>query len=217
MPRLARPFFSFVGAVMDNSCVRWLGWDSLASEAPQNGFSYEDIPGWFDFEDVYHQAVSNASDGAVFVEIGSWFGKSAAFMATKIAESGKRIDFHCVDHWKGNPETPQLVAAMSICNGRAEFEANMEACGVLDLITIHQQDSVKAAENFDNHSVDFCFIDGGHTYEQVKADIAAWLPKMKTGGTIAGHDFDEAEVYRAVKEAFGELVLCIGSSWIHTV
>lgn len=50
-------------------------------------------------------------------------------------------------------------------------------------------DSVKMAEVIDNDQLDFAYLDADHTYEAVKADIAAWWPKVRPGGTLAGHDY----------------------------
>ena len=52
---------------------------------------YSDIQGWFDFHSIYNDAVAQAPDGAHFVEVGAWLGRSTAYMAEQIAESGKQI------------------------------------------------------------------------------------------------------------------------------
>ena len=36
---------------------------------------------------------------------------------------------------------------------------------------------------------DFVYIDADHSYEAARADILAWLPLVRTGGIIAGHDY----------------------------
>lgn len=36
--------------------------------------------------------------------------------------------------------------------------------------------------------LDFCYIDGAHTYEAVKKDIELYWNKVKPGGIIGGHD-----------------------------
>jgi hypothetical protein len=72
-------------------------------------------------------------------------------------------------------------------------------------------DSVAAAHTFLNQSLDFVFINADHSYEGCAADIHAWLPKVKAGGWIGGHDYDNTDypgfgVKRAVDQAFGPAV-----------
>ena len=55
----------------------------------------------------------------------------------------------------------------------------------------------------DDNSLDFVFIDAGHEYEDVLEDIECWLPKVKIGGHIMGHDINQAQVRRAVNEKLG--------------
>ena len=71
--------------------------------------------------------------------------------------------------------------------------------------------STEAAKQFKDKSVDFVYIDANHAYKYIKEDIEAWLPKIKKGGIIGGHDWDwtdpaknnELSVKRAVEEQFG--------------
>jgi len=49
--------------------------------------------------------------------------------------------------------------------------------------------SARMAECICREELDFVYIDADHTYEAVKADIAAWWPKVRVGGTIGGHDY----------------------------
>ena len=51
-----------------------------------------------------------------------------------------------------------------------------------------------------DESLDFIFIDADHGYENVKKDIIAWVPKVKKGGLICGHDINISGVYQAVQE-----------------
>lgn len=63
------------------------------------------------------------------------------------------------------------------------------------------EDSDNAVSEFDDESLDFVFIDGLHTYNQVLKDCQNYYPKIKKGGFIIGHDFARIEgVNKAVRE-----------------
>ena len=59
-----------------------------------------------------------------------------------------------------------------------------------------------AAKQVDDGSLDMVFIDAGHDYDSVREDIANWLPKVRPGGIVAGHDYQQRfpGVQRAVAE-----------------
>jgi predicted O-methyltransferase YrrM len=63
--------------------------------------------------------------------------------------------------------------------------------------------SWKAASRYADNSLDFVFIDAAHDLESVTKDIAAWWPKVREGGLLAGHDIDQPGVESAVYNAFG--------------
>lgn len=66
--------------------------------------------------------------------------------------------------------------------------------------------SVPASKLVADRSIDLVFIDAGHGYECIAADIQHWMPKARIGGIICGHDWDPTGnfegVVRAVEEAF---------------
>lgn len=63
--------------------------------------------------------------------------------------------------------------------------------------------------------IDMVFLDGDHTYEAVKTDLAVWLPKTRR--LICGHDYNHPGfpgVKRAVDEIFGTAVQpAVGDGW----
>jgi len=65
--------------------------------------------------------------------------------------------------------------------------------------------SVDASDKILDNSIDLCFIDADHGYKYVLADIKAWLPKVKAGKIICGHDYSKTQhpgVVKAVHESF---------------
>lgn len=192
--------------------------------------TWEDIPGFFDFRDVYHLAVENANQGGHLVEVGSFLGKSVAYLSRIATFTRKDLSIYAVDAWawddkpdwwkfRGddldpNPHPWPLpeVEGMPI-HEAARYCINAAAPDV----KIIRKFSGAASQDFKDGSVDFVFIDANHNYDPVRADIAAWLPKVRSGGIIAGHDYTAWNwpgVKKAVDEAFGEKVQVIGNSWV---
>jgi len=53
----------------------------------------------------------------------------------------------------------------------------------------HKHQTVEKVRHlFDNHPIDFAFIDGDHSYEGVKSDFFSYGPMVRPGGIIAFHD-----------------------------
>lgn len=156
-------------------------------------------------------------DGAVFVEVGSWKGRSAAFLATEIHNSGKDIRLHCVDTWEGTPDENEHQTDPDVVAGELLDRFKENVAPVAHVISIVRKPSIEAATLYLDDSLDFVFIDAGHTFADVDADIKAWLPKVRPGGMIAGHDFDWSHgVQRAVAENIPMAQAYPGSCWIHT-
>ncbi|OWK25067.1 hypothetical protein AJ87_15155 [Rhizobium yanglingense] len=49
--------------------------------------------------------------------------------------------------------------------------------------------SSEAAAKIEDGSLDLVFVDADHSKEGVTEDIALWLPKVRAGGWIGGHDY----------------------------
>jgi len=73
-------------------------------------------------------------------------------------------------------------------------------------ISLVQKTSDDAVNDFKDESFDFIYIDGIHQYENVLRDIKNYLPKVKKGGVIGGHDFGPSwpGIEKAVTEVFGK-------------
>lgn len=172
---------------------------------------------WFSYPNLYKKCVEKFSSGSKFVEVGSWKGKSSAFMAVEIANSGKQIDFTCIDTWEGSVEHQDDE---NLANLYDIFIGNMKP--LEKYYTGIKLASLDAVKNFEDKSLDFVFIDASHEYEDVKNDIIAWLPKVKEGGILAGHDYyiGEQDYFPGVKKAVNECLPNIEASencWIYYV
>jgi hypothetical protein len=175
---------------------------------------HEKIQGWFQCEPLYCRMVEQAKDGSVFVEVGVWKGKSSAFMGVEIINSKKKIEFYAVDHFQGSPEHQDEPEIKSMTL-KEECYKNLEP--VMGIVRMLPLPSLKAAAMFTDNSIDFVYIDGSHEYDDLKADILAWGPKVKNGGIIAGDDYgigEHPDVKTVVDEIFPSAVKK-GVVWIY--
>lgn len=184
-------------------------------------FYYNIGEDWFSYPQLYTSMVNKFGDNSHFVEVGSWKGRSAAFMGVEILNSGKKIKFDCIDTFEGSiehldPNSPYYNEDLLKEKGWLynEFLRNIDP--VKEIINPIIGISWEGASLYENNSLDFVFLDAAHDYESVKKDLNAWLPKVKVGGVFAGHDIPYFEVFNAVNEFFGiENVRIQENCWIY--
>lgn len=96
-------------------------------------------------------------------------------------------------------------------NAMRIVEAHPNATVIRDYTTAPEVlDSIPAG------SIDLVFIDADHSYTGARADIDAWLTKIRPGGIICGHDYcnDFPGVMEAVDESFaGRVKLYDDTVW----
>lgn len=169
--------------------------------------SWQDVPGYFDFQDVYDEAVATAPTGSTLIELGTMFGKSAFYLAQKIKESEKDLHLCVVDTWQPFWGA-DYAENQHVCEKHGSlfqaFAYYLEHSGFSNKIQVLRMDSAKAAQHFVNVPVHFVFVDADHSYDGCKRDILAWLPRLRRRSIIAGHDYTPQwqGVQAAVEETF---------------
>jgi predicted O-methyltransferase YrrM len=181
--------------------------------------NYQSIEGWFNMEAQSLYLLENCPEDGIFVELGCFKGKSTSFIVTEIINQNRDVNFNTIDSFEGatnSNDKNEVKAYNGISNILEEFKQNTKHLN-------KYFDSVKClshegADFFNDNSVDVIFIDAGHSYEAVKKDIEAWLPKMKKGGIMAGHDYWAWEgVRKAVNEAFRQVDRVENDCWFKTI
>jgi len=154
------------------------------------------IDGWMTQKELeWMQKMSKCMTS--MVEIGCFKGRTTSLIASSCP--GQVI---AIDTWEGSlgEDNAVLSKAYEDDDIYAEFIKNVTG---YPNISIMKMPSLVAAKEI--AGADMVFIDGEHTYESIKADIEAWLPKAKR--VIAGHDYQPGfpGVIKAVNEIFGKV------------
>jgi hypothetical protein len=177
--------------------------------------NWDDIPGWFQWRSAQEEAVQQFPDGSRFVEVGTFLGRSLCSLGEVVKSSGKHITVVGVDTCLGSgPEGPsgKDYHGVAVAEGGGTLagliHGNIIACGLGGIVSLIVADSLTAATLFADRSIAWVHLDARHEYEHVKADIAAWLPKVTSNGWLSGDDYDEGKwpgVVSAVNELLPEV------------
>jgi glycosyltransferase involved in cell wall biosynthesis len=142
---------------------------------------------------------------AAVVEIGSFKGKSACYLARGMkAGAGGRLN--AVDHFHGSPEHqpqgthPDKDIATSGTTLET-FKQNIAAAGVSDMVDIHVGASTEIGAKW-NQPIRLLFIDGDHSYEASTQDFMIWSPWIQVHGLLILHDIG---TYEGVTNLYNQL------------
>ncbi|MBL9090228.1 MAG: class I SAM-dependent methyltransferase [Planctomycetaceae bacterium] len=125
-------------------------------------------------------------------EIGVAQGHTSVMLLRSIAD----LELTMVDSWaaydKDHPyrRSGDGCAALSAAQQNQRFaQVKSTTQFAADRRAIVRLDSLAGADAVPDGALDFAFIDADHTYDAVRSDIAAWWPKVRGGGVLAGHDY----------------------------
>jgi predicted O-methyltransferase YrrM len=126
---------------------------------------------------VLYGIAKSLAPGQTAVEIGSYLGASSSFIAAGCHVAGAHL--YCVDTWDNSAmsEGPRDTFA--------QFKENTRRYAAT--ITPLRMLSAGAGVGFPG-TVDFLLVDGDHSEAGVRADLAAWLPRLRGGAWLVLHD-----------------------------
>ena len=105
----------------------------------------------------------------------------------------------CVDSFCGNINGGTSVDRPDMIGDTA---AAMVRLGVSAQIRLIPALTVDAAQ-FWREPIDFLYVDADHSYASVRDDLAAWWPRLRIGGLIAGDDY-RSSLYPGLERAWDE-------------
>lgn len=148
------------------------------------------IPDKYDFAE-YAQKYFYEKGSAV--EVGVFEGEFSAHNL-----KAWRGNYLMVDTWGYRPEDEER--GLNDKNSKSEDEwqgilnkaiENTKFAG--DRVSFFKGYSIDAPNAILSESLDWVYIDAGHDYQNMKADLAAWWPILRPGGLFSGDDYGISE------------------------
>lgn len=127
---------------------------------------------------------------------GAEIGVERGLYAEVLCKANPDLYLTCVDAWQAYRGYREHVSQDKLDGFYAETRDRLKHY----CVNVLRMWSAEAAANVANESLDFCYLDSNHTFAYVVADLAAWVPKVRSGGIVAGHDYGRSSVGH-VKEA----------------
>lgn len=117
----------------------------------------------------------------IFVELGTHTGNSYFAFCQSVSEAGLATKCYAVDTWRGDAHTGYYGDEV-FNQVNAHNQAHYASFSRLLRMTFDD-----AKDYFSDASIELLHIDGFHTYEAVKHDFEAWLPKLAPGAVVLFH------------------------------
>jgi len=177
---------------------------------------HQNIVGKFDQEKIYDYVINNTPGPSIFIEVGSWLGKSTSYLGVEIINSNKSIKLFTSENFEEDTKNDSKIFSKNKKIQRT-FERRNNDVLIGSVCTTVIDDHVELCKPFHFEEIDFCFISSEYNSKEIENNIKLWWPKIKTGGIIAGDCYDKSEVSNNVSTYIGDHRLHTHNESIHWI
>jgi hypothetical protein len=131
--------------------------------------------------------------GGIGAEVGVFRGDFSA----ELLQATRAERLHLIDPWVSLDDEAHKAAWYGAAN-RSQADMDQIHAAVTkrfakhitaERVVVHRAPSTTALAALPDHSLDWIYIDGDHSYDGVIADLRLSLTKVKPGGFICGDDY----------------------------
>jgi hypothetical protein len=138
-------------------------------------------------EDFLKEVKKNISDNSVCVELGVLDGDFSK-MILDILQPNCLV---LVDPFVTNDDKKYEDGLPTIYSTEIQYFKLLKRFENEPRVVMYRNLSYWVVNSFTDGYYNFLYHDASHLYEDLKRDLNEWLPKLKNGGIIAGHDYIE--------------------------
>ncbi len=130
-------------------------------------------------------------------KIGAEVGVFRGYTTWRVLKALPDIEkYYCIDPWELYSDQARTLRNKSseksmLADGTAWKDFVKNVAPWRDKITVIRHMSEEALGHIPDEYLDFVFIDANHSYKYAKFDIPGWTRKVKRGGIVFGHDYED--------------------------
>lgn len=133
---------------------------------------------------------------------GAEVGVDQAYFSRLICELNPQLKLYGIDPYLKYPEYREYKDQRHLDNTMAIARGTLRYFVARQRYEFIRKTSMDALKDFEDDSLDFCYIDANHEGDFPYEDIKGWYAKVRPGGILAGHDYvRSAHVECTVKDA----------------
>lgn len=158
---------------LDRICEFW-------PQTPTTGPSPREIPnvGREDLARLFHY---------LHFKAGAEIGTERGYFAETICRNNPDVQLYCIDPYRAYKGYREHKSQRKLDGFYAEAQKRLSEYQYrVDFV---RRLSIEAASSLYDESLDFIYIDGNHSLLHVVQDLCYWVPKVRSGGIVAGHDY----------------------------
>lgn len=116
---------------------------------------------------------------------GAEIGVEKGHYSLCLCMANPNLKLKCIDPW-----LPFQAMAMTRTEAESEkcYQSTIKRLSSYNVEIIRAK-SLDAVKQIEDGSLDFVYIDGLHEFDGIMLDLITWVPKVRHGGIVAGHDF----------------------------
>ena len=118
-------------------------------------------------------------------KVGAEVGTERGLYAETLCQAVPRLKLYCVDPYRAYKGYREHTSQSKL---DVFYEQAQQRLSDYDCEFIRKP-SIEASKEIGDGSLDFIFIDGNHSLLHVVQDLCYWVPKVRSGGIVTGHDF----------------------------
>ncbi len=153
-----------------------------------------------------HFVCDHLGKDITIVEVGSYTGTSSRIFNELF------VNVISVDAWEGGYDDTDIASKQNMDEVEAEFDRYTEGTTIIK----QKGMSEDISKLYKDNSIDLVYIDADHTYDGVIRDLNLWMPKVKIGGFMSGHDYVEGwgGVLSAINDTIGIPDHTFAENWL---